>query len=279
VVSFGLHGGAEWHGASVIPEDNKLFVAVNMIPWVVRLYLQAAPDYQYADSANAGAHAVYSRQCAACHLASRNGQFETVGEVATTRIPSLHGYTMGADNAWLFQLERFRRDHPKLSVTQPQLDSIWSLFKAWDRDVLAKNKAVWAFHWRQLVDSVGLPASAPPWGKVVALDLSTGKKAWEQPYGLKVIGGDTLQTGSASYGGLISTSGKVLFATGTDDDNVVAIDAVTGKTLWRYKMAAAGSAPPMTFSYQGKQYVCVIATGGRFKSFLNHASKLYIFVL
>ena len=279
VVSFGLHGGAEWHGASVIPEDNKLFVAVNMIPWVLRIYLQGAPGYVYANPATGAGQAVYAKRCASCHLPSRDGQFESAGEVATSRVPSLHGYTMFGDNAALFEVDRFRVDHATLDVSQQELDAIWSLFKDWDRDVLEKKKAVWAFQWRQLLDSTGLPASAPPWGKIVAMDLSTGKKAWERPFGTKVIHGDTVQTGSASYGGLISTSGKLLFATGTDDGYVVAIDAASGKTLWRYKMAAAGSAPPITFSHNGRQYLCVIATGGRFHNFVDRAGKLYIFAL
>jgi quinoprotein glucose dehydrogenase len=59
----------------------------------------------------------------------------------------------------------------------------------------------------------------------------------------------------------------------------VAIDAASGKTLWRYKMAAAGSAPPITFSHNGRQYLCVIATGGRFHNFVDRAGKLYIFAL
>jgi quinoprotein glucose dehydrogenase len=44
-------------------------------------------------------------------------------------------------------------------------------------------------------------------------------------------------------------------------------------------MSAAGSAPPATFEVNGKQYVCVVATGGRFHNFADKADKLYIFSL
>ena len=121
--------------------------------------------------------------------------------------------------------------------------------------------------------------SRPPWAKIVALDLSTGRKAWEVPFGEKVIAGELSQTGSPSFGGLISTAGGVIFATGTDDGYIRALDQTTGETLWRYKMSAAGSASPMTVEYQGKQYLCVIATGGRFHNFVDRASKLYVFAL
>ena len=60
--------------------------------------------------------------------------------------------------------------------------------------------------------------------------------------------------GTPSYGG-VSTSGNLLFSTGTEDRKIYGIDSNNGKILWNYKMDAAGSAPPLIFDYNGKQYL------------------------
>ena len=86
-----------------------------------------------------------------------------------------------------------------------------------------------------------------------------------------------MPTGSPIYGGLVASAGGLVFVTGTDDNYLRAIDASTGATRWKFRMAAAGSAPPITFEYGGKQYVCVIASGGRFHNFVDRASRLYVF--
>ncbi len=47
------------------------------------------------------------------------------------------------------------------------------------------------------------PCVAPPWGKLVAIDLDTGNKLWEQPlgtlHGLAPLIGDRLQVGHAEF--------------------------------------------------------------------------------
>jgi quinoprotein glucose dehydrogenase len=279
LISFGLHGGAEWHGASVNQKDGLLYVPVNMIPWALRMYIHSAPDYDHSDLPGRPTASTYTAKCASCHLPNRNGDYVNVGEAATHFVPSLHGYTLLGENRSLFTEASFRHRHPALHVTQQELDDIWSLFEAWDQDLFKNgNPSLW-YHWRQLLDQDGLPGSAPPWGKLVALNLSTGRKVWETPLGEKHVNGRVVETGSPSYGGLLTTAGGLVFVVGTDDNYIRAIDAASGVTRWRYKLAAAGSAPPITFEYRGKQYQCVIATGGRFHNFVDKANKLYIFAL
>ena len=41
--------------------------------------------------------------------------------------------------------------------------------------------------------------------------------------------------------------------------NVLAIDAVSGKHLWHYHMGQKITASPITFSFRGKQYMCIAA--------------------
>jgi quinoprotein glucose dehydrogenase len=87
------------------------------------------------------------------------------------------------------------------------------------------------------------------------------------------------RTGQPSYGGLIATGGGVIFATGTIDAHVRALDAATGEELWSHQLPAAGSAPPTTYAIDGRQYVAVVATGGRFHGFDERASRIVAFAL
>ena len=69
-----------------------------------------------------------------------------------------------------------------------------------------------------------------------------------------------------------------MFSTGTEDRKIYGIDTNNGKILWNYKMDAAGSAPPLIFDYNGKQYLTVVSTGGLFTEYKEKDSKnLYIF--
>lgn len=278
VVVFGVHGGAEWHGAAIDTQRGRLYVPVNVIPWMLRVYLHATPGYVRPSLAGHAGAGVYASKCASCHMPSGNGRFVTAGEAAREHVPSLHGYSLAPDNAHLFTSEAFSRHHD-IAVTDAELTAVWEAHQAWDADLFQNGQATLLYHWRQLVDQDRLPGSQPPWGKVVAMDLGMGEKSWEVPLGQKMVNGRIVETGSPSYGGLIATQGGVAFVVGTDDNMIRAIALDTGETRWRYTMSAAGSAPPITFEVDGRQYVAAVATGGRFHNFLHRASKLYVFAL
>ena len=275
-VTFGLHGGAEWHGASVDPDADRLYVAVNMIPWALRLYALTEQDHLPEGLQESE---TYTALCADCHRPSRDGSFVQEGEAAVEFVPSLHGYTHDPDNRSVFGVDFMTAAHEEPVATQEQLDVLWTEFGEWDRELVDRGALRLFSHWRQLLDPDGLPGSAPPWGKIVALDLGTGSKVWETPFGEKRLPGGLQDTGSPSYGGLISSSGGLIFATGTDDRLIRAIDEETGEVVWSHRMAAAGSAPPITFEHEGRQYVAVVSTGGKFHNFVDRASRLYLFAL
>jgi len=81
-----------------------------------------------------------------------------------------------------------------------------------------------------------------------AIDIRTGKIAWELP-----------ETGPAS-----SWGGTLGFATGitlvcSDGGMFSAVDTMTGKLLWQFQTNAAFKASPMTYMFDGKQYVTIAA--------------------
>ena len=81
-----------------------------------------------------------------------------------------------------------------------------------------------------------------------AIDIQTGRIAWELP-----------QTGNAnSWGGTLSTAGGlVIFC--DDSGALSAADAVSGKLLWSFPTGQTWKASPMTYLFDGKQYIAVAA--------------------
>ena len=72
-----------------------------------------------------------------------------------------------------------------------------------------------------------------------------------------------------NFGGLLSTGGNITIATGTTDNKVIIIDSENGKKLWEKKLEFAGSSPPMTYIYDGEQYIIINASGGRYYGYEN----------
>lgn len=91
-------------------------------------------------------------------------------------------------------------------------------------------------------------ATSGTYGMVTAVDLRTGKVAWQHKLAKPVLAG------------LVATKGGLVF-TGTSDKKFVALDARTGQQLWSYDADAAINAPPISYEIGGVQYIAVAATG------------------
>ncbi|MEN4928609.1 membrane-bound PQQ-dependent dehydrogenase, glucose/quinate/shikimate family [Erwinia billingiae] len=129
----------------------------------------------------------------------------------------------------------------------------------------------YAIHIQQLSSSLGIPCIAPPWGRMVGVDLKTGKTEWLRRVGttknLKTsflpgrfpIG---FPMGMVAHGGPLTTAGDLVFHGATADNFFRAYDISTGKLLWETELPAGGQATPSTYmGADNKQYV-VIAAGG-----------------
>jgi len=119
---------------------------------------------------------------------------------------------------------------------------------------------------RGLVASpLGVPCTAPPWGKLVALNLGTGEIAWQVPLGTIEDVAPALVPnfglGTALAGGAITTAADLVLVAAAQDDYLRAFDLHSGDELWKGRLPAGGQATPMTYVLDGRQYV-VIAAGG-----------------
>ena len=129
----------------------------------------------------------------------------------------------------------------------------------------------YAIHIQQLASGLGIPCIAPPWGRMVGVDLKTGKTEWLRRVGVT----KNLKTsflpgrfpigfpmGMVAHGGPLLTAGDVVFHGATADNFFRAYDSTTGELLWQTELTAGAQATPSTFmGKDGKQYV-VIAAGG-----------------
>ena len=110
---------------------------------------------------------------------------------------------------------------------------------------------------------LGLPCNKPPWGALVAVDLKAGKILWRSSVGTtedKAPLGLAFNWGMPLVNGVVITAGGLVF-TGAMDAYLRAFDARSGAELWQGRLPVPGIANPMTYLWNGEQYV-VIAAGG-----------------
>ena len=84
-----------------------------------------------------------------------------------------------------------------------------------------------------------------PQGAIRALDAMTGEVRWEY------------HDPAVSVGGLMSTAGGILF--GSVGEDFCALDAKTGRELWRVSTGGRTVAAPITFLLDGRQMVTIAA--------------------
>ncbi|MEO7691829.1 MAG: pyrroloquinoline quinone-dependent dehydrogenase [Sphingomonas sp.] len=108
------------------------------------------------------------------------------------------------------------------------------------------------------------PCGPPPWGELVAVDVSKGTIAWRRPLGTT----DSLpegkrDTGRLSSGAPIATASGLAFFGSTDENKMRAFDTRTGKLLWTAPLPASIYGSTMTYrGKSGRQYVAAVDTGG-----------------
>jgi quinoprotein glucose dehydrogenase len=284
LVIFGLHGGAEWAGAAIDPINQYLYIPVNNVPWKLKPYIQSREVKTVFPKKIQEGHKLYLKKCSSCHGKERNGlNIKTgAGEKQIEYIPSLVGlYEIPKMDMKIKSLQNIKNKHVNLDLNNNDLLKLQKLFRWWDKKLREKNemKIIADGAWSQFLTSDNLPASNPPWGYISKLDLVSGKILWNIPVGNINIEGKKTKIGTVNYGGLATNSAGVLFFTGTEDSKAYAFDANTGEELWSYEMEAAGSAPPIIFNHNKKQYVSFLSTGGIFHNFKKKSSTIYTFTI
>ena len=134
-----------------------------------------------------------------------------------------------------------------------------------------------------LMSPLGIPCNPPPWGRLVAVDLAKGEIAWSVALGsVHEMGPVTapfrINWGTPNLGGGLVTASGIMFIGATMDRQFRAFDVKDGRELWSYQLPVDATATPMTYVYQGRQYV-VINAGGHAMFNRPTGDYLYAFAL
>jgi alcohol dehydrogenase (cytochrome c) len=103
------------------------------------------------------------------------------------------------------------------------------------------------------------------YGLYSAVDLKTGKIAWQNKVPQPMMGGS------------LATAGGLNF-TGEGNGNFNAYDSKSGKMLWQFNAGAGCNSAPMTFTHGGEQFIAV-ACGGNFQLSFPLGDALLVFGL
>lgn len=130
---------------------------------------------------------------------------------------------------------------------------------------------------------LGIPCSAPPWGRLVAVDLARGTIEWQASLGSVHEMGPIpapfrINWGTPNLGGGLVTDSGVFFIGATMDRLFRAFDATSGKELWSFTLPVDATATPMSYTYKGRQYV-IINSGGHAMFGRAVGDYLYAFAL
>jgi len=258
----GFDGGGEWGGSAFDPETERVYVNANEVPWMVRLIEPPARE----DLTSASQF--YAVFCASCHGKDRRG---------TGDFPSLVG--VGERMSDLTVLDRITHGGNRMpgfaaAMEAVALDALTRYVRIGE-DVRLDRSAARAqpFNmrfrndgWPQLRDDGGYPGSAPPWGTLTAIDLTSGQHVWRIPFGEypALAAQGQRSTGSENYGGPVVTAGGLVFIGATVlDRKFRAFDKATGALLWETTLPAAGLGTPAVYDANGRQFVVTPAGGPR----------------
>jgi quinoprotein glucose dehydrogenase len=282
LVTFGLHGGAQWQGSSLDPFTQSLYIPVNNVPWKIRPFFKSIESFPKEDSQHNAGIEIYKNKCASCHGVTRNGKYIKQGEKFTIYIPSLVGnfFRSKEYNSEVFSSTTINLLHKDLNISDYEVKEINKYFKWWDGKLLKNNEIIidgGFASWSQFLTDDGFPASNPPWGYIAKLDLVSGNILYKKPLGYISVNNELKKVGTTIYGGVAVNKGGLIFANGTEDGFAYALDANTGEELWKFQMGASGSSPPIIFVHKEKQYVSFLSTGGMYHDYKNKGSTIYTF--
>lgn len=213
---------------------------------------------------------IYKNSCQSCHGLNKEGKFE--GEITGDQyITSLIGLSFTNKFSSMNSLDSFKSAHKYSDADFSKLNKndLEILKRYFSRHDYLLQKfdllGIWG-RWQLFLDKNKLPASNPPWGKISAINLLNGQINWSIPFGQRTINGKQVY-GDINFGGIISTAGDISIATGTPDKFIRILNSKNGELLWKYELPVAGSSAPITYNFEGNQYIIVTASGGRFHGF------------
>lgn len=264
VIFPGFDGGAEWGGQAFDPATGLFFVNSNDMAWITHMI---PIDRSKETTQVARGRRLYQVNCAVCHGIDRTGDTARV-------VPSLVGVDTRLTRDAVLDVVAYGRGQmpPSPSLSDQQRREIVAyLFGDTPREGAPSGDEglpdiPYTFGgYTRLLDDKGYPGVTPPWGRLSAIDVASGRIAWQVTLGDRPEARKPTDppTGTENYGGAAISAGGVLFIGATNDEKFRAFDMRTGARLFETTLPAGGYATPATYVVDGRQYVVIAAGGGK----------------
>ena len=118
---------------------------------------------------------------------------------------------------------------------------------------------------------MGLPILKPPYGSIVAIDLSTGDQLWRIPNGdtpeairnhPALRGVNLPRTGKLAHANILTTKTLLFYGEGRGADPWFhAVNKRTGEEIARVALPATTNTAPMSYMHEGRQYIVLAVAG------------------
>src|SRR5438045_2443884 len=236
--------------------------------WILKMF-DIDPAKAQENRGQAGSR-LYQQNCMSCHGPDRKGG---------GNYPSILGIESKYDpRSFVEFINTGRRMMPAFKhLSQQDKDAIASyvlnLQKEQQQKYTGSLSAIDSFRrvpyqisgYNKFLSKSNLPALAPPWGVMNAIDLNTGEYVWKITLGedsvFKAKG--VKETGTENYGGPVVTKSGLLFIAATKDGKFRAFNKRTGKLLWETNLPAPGFATPACYEVNGREYIVIACGGGK----------------
>ncbi|HMG68334.1 MAG TPA: c-type cytochrome, partial [Chitinophagaceae bacterium] len=182
----GFDGGGEWGGPAVDPETGILYVNANQMAWILKMY-DLDPAKEHENMGQAGLR-LYQQNCMSCHGPDKKGggnypsilgieskydprsfvEFINTGRKMMPAFKHLSQDDKDAITSYVLNLQA--EQQKKYTGTISALDS----FRKIPYQISGYNK---------FLSKTNLPALAPPWGTMSAIDLNSGEYLWTTTLG------------------------------------------------------------------------------------------------
>lgn len=262
----GFYGGANWGGGAFDPETGMYYINAIEAPHLIHI----EPVEVDRESQLGFGEFVFRQQCSGCHGIELQGFYPYAPSLLGVNTRLSPAEAMRIVSAGKGRMMPFNHlpDHELKAVIDyvfeksknPKVSAQKSPSKN------AEKEIAYVFAgYNDFLDDRYYPAVKPPWGTLTSINLATGKRGWQIPLGeyeeLKKEG--IPPTGTRNYGGPIVTAGGLLIIAASSDEMLRIFDKNNGELLWEYKLPAAGYATPSTYEIDGRQYIVIVASGGK----------------
>ena len=273
IVFPGFDGGAEWGGPSVDPDKGILYVNASEMPWILKMYdvpQKAAGKENYGQ---AGVR-LFQQNCMACHGKNRKGGGNYPSLIAVNKKLNESSF-IAFINAGRRMMPAFQHlpQEEKEAIASYVLELPAEQKKPYVQQISAKedfrNIPYTISGYNKFVTKTGLPAIAPPWGSLSAIDLNTGQYLWKDTLGTDPRFPNVKNTGTENYGGSAITKNGLLFIAATSDGMFRVFNRFNGKLLWSYKLPTSAFATPSVYEVNGTEYVVIACGGGKLSTKSN----------